>query len=156
MSDTQTSTAPAPDLPVQAEAPSIPTALDLRSTILASDDITVEPIEIPEWGIPAGLLAVKSMTGATRAAMLKSAMDPETGEMDFANMYAEVIIATLVTIADQQPLFSTNDRPLLNQKSGSVLEKVAGAGMRVSGMDRDAEERLGKDSSTESGGSTTN
>lgn len=156
MSETKTDQ-PVPDLPVQAEAPSAPTPTDIRASILASDDITVTPIEIPEWGITdLTTVAVKSMTGKTRAEMLKSAMDPETGEMDFANMYAEVIIATLVTLPDHLPVFSTNDRNLINQKSGAVLERVAGEGMKVSGMDSKAEERLGKDSSTENGGSTTN
>lgn len=124
--------------PIVVDAP--PAPLSLRDKILAADDLKVETVFVAEWDATVG---VKSMTGQTRARMLSNATDPETGEMDFANLYADVVIATAVDPETQIPLFTTGDRDLLNQKSGAALETLAQAGMKVSGMTKTAEKELG-------------
>lgn len=125
---------------------------DLRTAILSADDITTEPVEVPEWGCT---LHVKSMTGSKRAEMLKSAAG-EDGTMDYARLYPQVVIATVTDPETGEYVFTANDQDALNLKSGAVLERLAQAGMKISGMTGDSEKELGKDSSSESGGSTSN
>ena len=60
-------------------------------------------------------------------------MDPETGE----------------------PIFGPADRAAINTKSGGVLERIAREGMRLSGLTKDEQVQLGKDSSEASDGSTS-
>lgn len=124
----------------------------LRDQILAADDIATEPVEIPEWNCT---LHVKSMTGKARAQMLKQAADPETGEMDYERLYPQVIVATCVDPETGEYVFTNDDTEALNQKSGSVLERLATAGMKISGMTGASENDLGKGSSSESDGSTS-
>ncbi len=126
--------------------------LDLRSLVLAADDIVTEPVEVPEWKVT---LHVRTMTGSARADMLNAASDPETGQMDFKSMYPNIIVATVVNPDTGVPIFTPADVDLLNQKSGKALERVAQAGMKISGMGEEAEKALGNDSSAESGGSTS-
>lgn len=116
--------------------------LSLRDKILAADDIATEPVEIPEWDVT---LHVKSMTGKARAQMLREAADPETGEMDYEKLYPQVIAATVVDPDTGEYVFTSSDVDALNLKSGAVLERLASAGMRVSGMTKEAEKELGKD-----------
>jgi hypothetical protein len=117
--------------------------IDLRDVILATDDITIEEIEVPQWQVTVG---VKTMSGYRRAQMMKRASDPETGIVDFEHLYPEIVIACCVDPETHEPLFRENDRDALNTKAGAALELIAGAGLRVSGLDKTAEKKLGKDS----------
>jgi hypothetical protein len=78
--------------------------------------------------------------------MMKRASDPETGIVDFEHLYPEIVIATAVDPVTHEPLFKETDRDTLNTKAGAALEVIAGAGLRVSGLDKTAEKKLGKDS----------
>ena len=91
--------------PTCPRRPALP--IDIRALILAAQDITVDQVPVPEWGTT---LSVRSMTGTARARMLKSAMDADTGEMDFERMYPEVLIATVVDSVTLLPLFTPRRR----------------------------------------------
>ena len=129
------------------------TRLSIRERILAADDITTETMEIPEWGVT---VAVRTMTGAARAEMLVSASDPTTGEVNYQTLYPQVIVASVIDPETGESVFTVEDVNALNLKSAAVVERVAQAGMRVSGMTKEAEKELGNDSATQSGGSTSN
>lgn len=126
---------------------------DLRSQILDFHDVPEETITIPEWGNI--VVVIKGMTGASRANMMTRSVDPSTGEMSFEALYPEVIIATVMNPETGEPVFGPNDRDVINTKSGGVLERLARDGMRLSGLTRDEQVDLGKDSSTENGDSTS-
>jgi hypothetical protein len=120
--------------------------------ILATDDIQIETVEVPQWKVTVG---VRTMTGYRRAQMMKRASDPDTGVVDFEHLYPEIVIACCVDPTTHEPLFRESDRDTLNTKAGAALEVIAAAGLRVSGLDKTAEKDLGKDSSKPSDASTS-
>jgi len=126
---------------------------DLRSRILNVDDLPEEEVVVPEWDNIT--IIVRGMTGQSRAAMMSRSVDPETGEMSMEALYPEVIIATVYDPETGQPVFDANDRGPLNLKSSGVLERIAQIGMRLSGLTRDEQTELGKDSSRASDASTS-
>lgn len=125
---------------------------DLRSKIIAANDVPEESVEVPEWDVT---VLVRGMTGEARAHMMSRSVDPNTGEMSYEALYPEVIIATVFDPETGDPVFDAADRGVLNTKSGGVLERLARDGMRLSGMTRDEQVALGKDSSSESDASTS-
>ena len=116
--------------------------MSLRDRILAADDIPSEIINVPEWGCD---VLVRGMTGADRASMLERAVTPE-GAVSFSQFYPEVVIATSHDPSTEERLFGENDRDLLMQKSGAALDRVATAGLRLSGMTDESSKAAGKDS----------
>ena len=124
----------------------------LRQTILDCDDTQTELVSVPEWSVD---ILVQGMTGETRAAMLERSMN-EDGEMSFASLYPEILIASCRDPETHDLLFVPGDVPSLNQKSGGVLERLARKAMKLSGLDSEAETKAGKSStSIQSAGSTS-
>ena len=115
----------------------------LREAILSFNDYREELVTVPEWGGVQFL--IRGMSGTARAEMLQRAVNPDTGEMEFGSLYPEVIIASALDPFTHEPIFQAGDRGALNSKSGGVLERLARTAMRLSGLDGQAEERLGKD-----------
>jgi len=127
--------------------------VSMRDLILNSDDIPTELIDIPEWGVT---IEVRGMTGADRASILESAMLP-TGGVNLQAFYPEIIIACAHDPETGQRLFTSADRDAVMAKSGKAIDRLATAGLSLSGMTEAAQTQLGKDSSmTESADSTTN
>lgn len=116
--------------------------MSLRDRILAADDIPSEMVTVPEWGLD---VLVKGMTGADRASLLERAVNPD-GAVSFSRFYPEVVIATAHDPATDARLFDEADRDLLMQKSGAALDRVAQAGLRLSGMTDESAKAAGKDS----------
>jgi len=126
---------------------------DLRNTIFSADDVPEEEVVVPEWDNVT--ILVRGMTGQARASMMSRSVDPETGEMSMEALYPEVIIATVCDPETGELIFTASDRGPLNLKSGGVLERIAQIGMRLSGLTRDEQVAVGKDSSPESAASTS-
>lgn len=130
---------------------------NLRAQILSADDAKFEDVEVPEWGDVT--VRVVSMSGKERARMLKAAMDDDD-RVDLERMYPLVIIATAherteavdgVTGATVYTtgarVFSPEDADALNERNGAALERLANAGMRLSGLQARSQEEAGKRSS---------
>lgn len=117
--------------------------MELREQIFAMDDIESEIVEVPQWSNVK--IEVRGMTGRERAQMFRGALNEE-GEVDFERMYPELVIASCYDSDTGRPVFQSEDREQLLNKSGAALEKLAMVAIRLSGMDKAAEARLGKDS----------
>lgn len=117
----------------------------VRQKIIEALDLTIESIDVPEWGVK---LQIRGMDGLTRARMLRECLDAETNQMDFEKLYPALLIATAYDPDSGEPVFQVDDVGVINSKSGAVLEKVAGVAMKVSGMDAEAQERGKAASST--------
>lgn len=118
--------------------------MSLRDKILQASDIVTERVEVPEWGIA---VDVKTMTGAERAMIMQSTAEAG-GQMDFTNIYPEVVIACTYDPETGERVFSYDDKPHLMAKSGLAIDRIALVGLRLSGFTKESTDEMGKDSST--------
>lgn len=128
-------------------------ASNIRDQVRESDDIESEQITVEQWNNVT--LEVRSMTGRARARMFKGISNVDSGEVDIEKMYPEIIVNTCYDPETGERVFSEEDVDWLNTKSSGALEKVARVGMRLSGMDRQAETEAGKLSKAEENGDST-
>lgn len=125
--------------------------VSLADQILGADDITRETLEVPEWGVT---IELRSPDGDERAALMarwvKFDDDGATRQnVPIGEFYPLIIITCAYDPATGERLFTMDDGTIgaLNRKNGVVLERVAQACMRVSGMAAEAVEE-GKDVSS--------
>lgn len=121
--------------------------MGLRDVILAADDIESEMVEVRQWNVK---VEVRSLTARERARMLDAIAsdNPEEFQLSVEKLYPDIVIKTCYDPETGERLFQDEDREELMNKSGAAVEKLAQAGIRLSGMDAGAENRLGKASST--------
>lgn len=117
--------------------------MSIRDQIIAADDLRSELVEIPEWGVT---ILVKSMTGAERGRMI-DAMTNKNGQIDVGRAFTDVLIFTAHDPETGERIFAETDRDLLNEKSGSAIQRASEVGMRLSGLMPDSIDEAGKDSS---------
>lgn len=116
---------------------------NLRDKILAVDDIQTESVPVPEWGVD---IEVRGMNGAARATYMEKFRDEDTGRINYPALYPTAIIECCFDPETGERIFRPDDEPLINQKSGKALERLASVAMRLSGMSEDAEKEAGNDS----------
>ena len=117
--------------------------LSLRDRIASAEDIDVETIEVPRWGVT---LEVRGMTGKSRS-VFTELFASEDGTIDYEAMYPSLLIATCFDPETKEQVFTQDDAAMLNSKSGKALEDLAQVAMRLSGLGKQAENDLGKSSS---------
>lgn len=118
----------------------------LKERILAAEDMTSEIVEVPEWGDVR--IEVRSPSAKFRSRLMRQFIDPETGELNYELMYPSLLIATCHDPETGEKVFEDGDIDALNQKNGSLVERIAQAAMRVSGMGADAVDTGKADSSS--------
>ena len=118
--------------------------VDIRAKIAGAQDIKKEMVTVEEWDNVE--IEVRTLTGKERAVMMNSAIDTNTGTVDFVKMYPELIIAGSYDPESGDKLFSEGDRDFLNAKSGAAIEKLAAVILRLSGMDKGAIAKAEKNS----------
>lgn len=106
--------------------------MSLRDSIFAKDDIPSESVDIPEWDVT---LEVRGMTGADRTRLLESAVNTKTGEVDLKVIYPDVVILCTYDPEDGLRVFEDGDRDALMSKSANAIDRLANAGMRLSGFE---------------------
>jgi hypothetical protein len=119
-------------------------ATSLRDTILASDDIPSETVEIPEWGVE---LVVRGMSAGDRLSLMHNAFDPATEQVNMSIVYPDVVVACAYDPASGSPVFTAADKDAIMGKSSAAVERIANAGLRLSGVGKDEQDAAGKDSS---------
>lgn len=110
-----------------------------RDQILAAEDIPVEKISVPEWGINGDPMTVlvKGMTGSERAAFMKD-FSNEDGTVNYVAMYPSLLIKCVVDPDDGSRIFDDSDRDMIMQKAGAVLDRLSKVAFRLSGMGAEA------------------
>lgn len=116
--------------------------MSMRDKILALQDIPVEQVDVPEWGIT---LEVRGMNGAERTRIMDMAMQTEGG-INLQVVYPEIVIATVFDPESGAQVFEPKDREALLTKSATALDRLAQVGMRLSGFTQEAADEAGKDS----------
>lgn len=115
-------------------------AIDLRNTILSSDDITRELVEVPEWGVT---IQLRAMTALERTNLTEGNTD--TSALDLGRMYANVVIATVYDPETEAPVFTFADRDAIMSKNGAVIDRLAQKALGSSGVgDKAVEKKAGQ------------
>jgi len=107
--------------------------MSLRDKVRAADDRKTEIIDVPEWDVK---IKIVEMSGRQRGEMVDRVQDKKY-------MYADVLIALAVDPDTEEPAFDPADRDWLADKSGAVLDRVASAIIKLSGISvEEAEKEL--------------
>lgn len=119
-----------------------------RDQILQADDLTVEIVEVPEWG---GEVKVRALTGRERD-QLEASVTRTNAKGDMIGMNLDNLRARLCAMAlingDGELLFTTKaDILALGGKSGIVLNRVFEVAQRLSGITAEDVDKLTKNSS---------
>lgn len=115
----------------------------LSDIIIAADDIESETVEVPQWGVT---VVVKSMTAGDRAKLLSGAIN-NGGQLDFEEVLPDVVILCTYDPETGERVFGPQHREAVMGKSAAAVETVATVAMRLSGLNDDAVDAAGKDSS---------
>jgi hypothetical protein len=111
-------------------------AKDLRSRILAANDIKVEKIAIPEWG---GDYYVRIISGTDR----------DSFEEGYADQKMKAFRARFLVLAlcdeSGERIFKDEDVAELGKKSSVVLNRVFEEAWKVNAFTQEAVDELGKD-----------
>lgn len=118
--------------------------MSLRDKILAADDIPSELVRIPEWDVD---LLVRGMTARDRIRLMQTAVDPNTGQINMSIVYPDVVVACVLDPATKQPVFTEDDKESVLGKASAAIETIAAVGLRLSGIGKDEQDAMGKDSS---------
>jgi len=135
-----TTVLPFPDVPaVKMDVPTpivyhtFATSDDLRAHIFQTSDIREEEMGIPEWGVK---VKIKGLTGTQRAVTMKASMASD-GTPDLKKMYAHMVVYGVHHIESGAPIFKLADMsPLMDNKSGGVIERIAMTVSRISGLEQ--------------------
>jgi hypothetical protein len=111
--------------------------VSLRDKILAADDIQSELVDVPEWGVT---VEVRGMNGADRSRILEMASSSDDGKIGVGTMYVETVIAATYDPETGERVFSAADRDGLMGKSAAAIDRIATVGMRLSAMDKEAQD----------------
>src|SRR3972149_6961022 len=113
-----------------------------RDQILNAVDLSVESVDVPEWG---GVVLVRTLTGEQRDAYEASIVrqNGRNTQFNLVNLHAMVVALCVV----EQPgtrLFSDADVKLLAQKSAAALQRVFEVAQRRNGLREEDIDELGK------------
>ena len=114
-----------------------------KAGILDADDLTIEEVEVEEWG---GWIRIRSLTGRERdrfeAEVLKK--NGQKG-LNLDNVRAKLVVAAAVD-QDGKQLFQPGDEAKVGQKNGAALSRVAAVAQRLGGLSTADVEELAKNS----------
>ena len=114
--------------------------MSLRDQIAAAHDLTDETIVIPEWGNAE--IVIKSMSLRERARLFEKTRGADE-ELSIAEFYPYVIVMCSYDPETNPRAFTEADVDMLQDKSAAVLERIATAALRISGLGVDAEKQQG-------------
>ena len=120
--------------------------MNIRDKIKAAKDIQNETLDIKEWRVK---VEIRSMTGTQRAKILNADIEvdekqPNQSRVMFEKLYPDVIIACAFDPTTGEPIFAPEDKDWLMEKSCGPVERLALAGMRLSGLSANALEKAEK------------
>ena len=116
---------------------------NLSAQIFAADDIESELVEVKQWGVT---VLVKSMTARDRARMITTGVS-ESGVFRLEEILPDLVIASTYDPETGERVFEESDRDALMAKSAAPIEQIATVAMRLSGLEENATDEAGKDSS---------
>lgn len=127
---------------------------DIRNLIFSANDIASDTVVVPEWGDVR--LELRAMSAKARADVVEHASN--NGVLtDVALFHALTLVYGVYDPDTGAQVFEQSDCDGLMLKAAGVVERLANNILRLSGMTQDAEDALGKGStSTHTADSSTN
>ncbi len=119
--------------------------MSLKDSILAAQDIPTETLEVEEWNVT---LLIKGMTAGERVKLMQSAFDQDTGQVNMAAVYPDIVVGCVHDPETGSPVFDESDKEALMGKSSAAIENIASVGLRLSGIGKNEKDAAGKDSSS--------
>lgn len=113
----------------------------LRAHIFNVSDILEEIVDVPEWKCR---ILVKALTAQERARILKAAGTAIPGQTDLEKLYPDMVISSCFHATSRKPIFKPSDRAALNGKLSGIVERLAMVCIRLSGLDKAAQEQIRK------------
>lgn len=123
--------------------------MSIRDTILNADDFDRATFDVPEWGVKLELRSPSGEERAKLAALYGTSDDdgPDETARKREQLYAAMIVFTAHDPDTGERIFEAGDVAAVNAKSAAVIYRLGPEALRIAGMDADAQEREGKDSS---------
>lgn len=109
----------------------------------AETDITREAVEVPEWGVT---VEVRSMSAGARSVLLQTCI--VNGEVDIAALTPGLVIASTFDPESDEPVFTVADTGFIDARNSKAVDRIAEVAMRLSGLEPEAKDKAGKDSSS--------
>jgi len=119
--------------------------MNLKDSILSAQDIPEETLEVKEWNVT---VLIKGMTAGERVKLMQSAFNQDTGQVNMAAVYPDVVVSCVHDPESGEPVFTDSDKDALMGKSSAAIESIASVGLRLSGIGKDEKDAAGKDSSS--------
>jgi len=111
-----------------------------KQEILAAADLSIEDVEVPEWG---GVVRVRALSAAERDRFEDSLMTGRGKKRQFSMMNARAKLVALTVVDEQgKQIFNDQDVAALGAKSAAALSRVFDAAMRLAGLTEDDVEEL--------------
>lgn len=118
--------------------------MSISDRIRNANDTDSEEYEIPEWGVTVLLV---TMSAKQRAEIYKAMSAAGEGEVPLEEFWRGILLGCVRDPEDRSPVFTEEDVDwVLAEKNPDVISRLSDAALRVSGMDAEAQDRLGKDS----------
>jgi hypothetical protein len=113
-----------------------------RDAILKAAALKTEDVSVPEWG---GSVLVRELRGRERDEWEASLAVQRGRQMvpDVSNMRAKLAARTIID-QDGEPVFTQQDVAALGELSAAALDRVFEVASRLSGLQQDAVEEMGK------------
>lgn len=125
-----------------------------REQILEAQDLTIEEVQVPEWG---GSVYVRSLSGKGRDKFDASRFKLVNNRVEMIHENTRAVLLAL-SLCDQDGglLFSEADVKALGEKSASALDRVFEVAQRLSGLRaKDMEEKLKNSEAVQTGSSSS-
>jgi len=114
-----------------------------RDDILTVKDISIEEIDVPEWG---GSVYVKGMNGTERDTFEASIVQQrgKNASVNMANIRAKLAAQTICN-ENGERLFTDADIKALGKKSAAALQRVFDIAQKLSGISGDDVDELAQE-----------
>ena len=107
---------------------------EIKSTILSCDDLPVEPVSVPEWGVEN--LSVISMTGIDRDKYEGGILAGRDLPLEERLKNARSMLVVLCLVDENKnQIFTLDDVDAVGKKSAEILNRVAEAASKLNKLD---------------------
>lgn len=108
-----------------------------RDEILASDDLRVEEVYVPEWG---GTVRVRALSARDRE-ILREAVTKPDGDVDVGQLRVRLVIMATVD-AGGEKIFTLVDYDALQEKDAGAIDRIFAVAKRLSKLTPSAMEEI--------------
>lgn len=119
--------------------------MSLRDDALNAADVPEELVTVPEWG--GSVFLVRGLTAGEQADFYDKVSVVKNGEVTINKKLwsVELVIACAFDPETKKRVFEAADRDALNRKSAAVLNRLAFAASRLSGLGDGQDKEIAKD-----------